>query len=295
MNYQGSKSYQTYIAGGLSGLASLISIYPTEYIKSQIQFKGNQKTFQDIIKGTYHKWGVKGFYHGITPLLIGSAPRSMFKFVGYEQAHFFMRKHHLLENHADLRNFIAGSFAGVLTSCMISSPTDNIKIHGIYQQTQNQIKQNMVQNAKSIWQMQKLPGFYRGLSSTAIKESLTFGLRFTFYHRIFNPLHHFESQLKNTTPDKMPKNPITSALAGGLGGGLVCLINNPFDVTQTRMQTNYQAKYRNLPDCMRSIIKEEGILALWKGASYRSLRAVPGVMISFYVYEIMCSMFNKIN
>jgi len=287
MNYKGHDSYRTLIAGGLSGLASLITIYPTEYIKSQVQFQGNYYGFRQICRQTYQNWGLFGFYRGMTPLLIGSIPRSMFKFAGYEQTHYLLRKHQLLTKYPDLQNFLSGSVAGVLTAVTVSSFTDNIKMNSIYHQTQHQQKLSLFQSTKQIYQQKGISGFYRGLSSTCMKESLTFGLRFTFYHRIFRPLHSFEAKIKNQDSKEMPKNSLTSAVAGGIGGGIVCLINNPFDVAQTRLQTNYSGKYHNLPHCLWNVIKEEGIMALWKGASYRSLRAIPGVMISFYVYEIL--------
>jgi solute carrier family 25 citrate transporter 1 len=288
MNYKGNKPYKIYIAGGLSGITSLMAIYPTEYLKTQVQLHGNQLSLTQLIKKTYSNWGVKGFYKGMVPLLIGSAPRSMFKFVGYEQAHYHLKNYQVFNKSPNLLNFISGASAGILTSILTSSPADNIKMKGIFYQTQKNIKLNTKQSIRKIWKDEGLYGFYKGLSSTMMKESLTFGLRFTFYHNIFNVLHHAEAVIKSTSHDKLPKNSVTSAIAGGIAGGIVCIINNPFDVTQTRMQTNYSHKYKSLPHCLFTIVKEEGPLALWKGASYRSLRAVPGIMIAFYVYEIIC-------
>ena len=175
MNYEGSKSYQTYIAGGLSGVASLTAIYPTEYLKSQIQFRGNQLSTKELIKKTYSRWGIRGFYHGMSPLLMASAPRSMFKFVGYEQTHYEMRKREWLKDSPHTRNFIAGAVAGLMTAGGVSSFTDNIKMRGIYDQTQKQQKNTMTQSMRAIWKEKGVRGFYRGLSSTGIKEAMTFG------------------------------------------------------------------------------------------------------------------------
>jgi solute carrier family 25 (mitochondrial citrate transporter), member 1 len=293
MNYNGNKSYQTYISGGLSGVASLVFIYPTEYLKSQVQFRGNQKTTMELIRHTYSRWGLRGFYHGMSPLFIASAPRSMFKFVGYEIIHYEMRKRGWLEESPHARNFIAGAAAGFMTAGGVSSLTDNIKMKGIYDQTQNGQKKTMRESAKTIWKEKGIRGFYRGLSSTGLKEAMTFGLRFFFYHPIFTQLHALEAEWKQTHPDELQKNPLTSAVAGGISGGLVCLINNPFDVTQTRMQTNYQGQYKNLAHCIWTILREEGVQTFWKGAGYRSLRAVPGVMISFGVYEGLYKIFHS--
>ena len=292
MNYNGKNSHQAFIAGGIAGLASLTSIYPTEYIKSQIQFHKNGLTTRDIIKNTYNRWGLRGFYRGISPLLLGSVPRSMCKFAGYEQTHYFLKERNLLGFSQDLRHFVSGGVAGIFTAVSVSSFTDNIKMKAIYDQTQHNVRRSLVSSVSELWKSQGIRGFYRGLSSTCIKESLTFGLRFTFYHRLFEPMHMLEAYWKGISREELKKNPLTSAIAGGIGGGMVCLINNPFDVTQTRLQTNYGRKYQNLRHCFVTIVREEGVRALWKGAGYRSARAVPGVMISFYVYEIIHNLFH---
>ena len=43
MNYNGNNLYKNTIAGGGAGITSLIVIYPTEYIKTQMQLYPKKK------------------------------------------------------------------------------------------------------------------------------------------------------------------------------------------------------------------------------------------------------------
>ena len=59
MNYSGNQIYINLLSGALAGPASLISIYPSEYIKTQQQLKINQnKTIPQIAKNTFQRQGL---------------------------------------------------------------------------------------------------------------------------------------------------------------------------------------------------------------------------------------------
>lgn len=47
----------------------------------------------------------------------------------------------------------------------------------------------------------------------------------------------------------------------------------PLDVVKTRMQS-LNAPYKNTLDCFVRIVQEEGVLALWKGATPRLGRLI---------------------
>ena len=68
---------------------------------------------------------------------------------------------------------------------------------------------------------------------------------------------------------------ITSTiLAGGISGVLARLVSTPFDVLKIRFQLqiepigkkNVHSKYTGVLQCLKTVIREEGLLALWKGS-----------------------------
>jgi solute carrier family 25 protein 34/35 len=73
---------------------------------------------------------------------------------------------------------------------------------------------------------------------------------------------------------------------------LVCLAMNPFDVASTRMYNqktdtnkNVGALYRNGFDCIRKIIRVEGLSALYKGFQAHYLRIGPHTILTFVFLE----------
>jgi solute carrier family 25 (mitochondrial thiamine pyrophosphate transporter), member 19 len=59
----------------------------------------------------------------------------------------------------------------------------------------------------------------------------------------------------------------SSAVAGGIAGGLTRLVTAPLDVIKIRFQLQQSERPRYLSMCgaFRSIVRTEGLLALWHG------------------------------
>ncbi|XP_066549207.1 solute carrier family 25 member 16 isoform X1 [Amia ocellicauda] len=73
------------MAGSMAGMTAVICTYPLDVIRARLAFQvkgehgytGIANAFQTIYK---HEGGVKGFYRGLTPTLIGMAPYAGFSF-----------------------------------------------------------------------------------------------------------------------------------------------------------------------------------------------------------------------
>lgn len=73
---------------------------------------------------------------------------------------------------------------------------------------------------------------------------------------------------------------------GSIAGVITVYTTMPLDVIKTRMQTVAgRAEYKNALQCGYKIIKDEGVLRLWKGTVPRLGRLVMSGGIVFYVYE----------
>jgi len=58
---------------------------------------------------------------------------------------------------------------------------------------------------------------------------------------------------------------LEDTLAGGFGAFACVMVGMPFDVTKLRMQTGWSSQ--GLFRCLQSVTQQEGVRALWKGAS----------------------------
>jgi solute carrier family 25 citrate transporter 1 len=56
---------------------------------------------------------------------------------------------------------------------------------------------------------------------------------------------------------------------------------------KTRMQGLAAARYSSTLDCLATVVREEGLLALYKGLAMRCARVVPGQGIIFCTYEVV--------
>ena len=78
--------------------------------------------------------------------------------------------------------------------------------------------------------------------------------------------------------------PVTFAF-GAFSGAVSVYGNNPIDVIKTRMQGLEAAKYRSTVDCFLRIVRQEGLLALYKGSVPRLGRACLDAGITFMAYD----------
>ncbi|KAL0053669.1 hypothetical protein WJX82_009153 [Trebouxia sp. C0006] len=62
-----------------------------------------------------------------------------------------------------------------------------------------------------------------------------------------------------------PAHPAVKSLAGSIGGAAEACCLQPIDVIKTRLQLDHVGKYKGIWHCGETIIKEEGVRALWKG------------------------------
>jgi len=79
---------QSIIAGGIAGGIEICITYPTEYVKTQMQLYEELKTLGmiGVGKDTVKKFGIRGLYRGLTPLLAFSIPKSAVRFWAFEEA-----------------------------------------------------------------------------------------------------------------------------------------------------------------------------------------------------------------
>ena len=59
----------------------------------------------------------------------------------------------------------------------------------------------------------------------------------------------------------------TSAIAGGVAGSVTRLITAPLDVLKIRFQLQFpkSPQYASVLGALKLIVKEEGVISLWKG------------------------------
>jgi len=84
------------------------------------------------------------------------------------------------------------------------------------------------------------------------------------------------------------QDPCANLLAGGVGGLASLVIGHPFDTVKVRLQTMRTDRqggsqvYVNARDCLRKIVRHEGVGTLFKGMSALAYSSVPRFALMFY-------------
>ncbi|TPX67689.1 hypothetical protein SpCBS45565_g03553 [Spizellomyces sp. 'palustris'] len=283
-------------AGTIAGAVEATITYPTEYVKTQLQLQSKTavKAFDgpwDCVVKTVRERGFFGLYRGLSALVIGTASKAGIRFLSFEQ----FKKMLADENGkvAGQRMMLAGLGAGVTEAVIAVTPTETIKTKLIHDQNQpNPRYRGLIHGTREIIRSEGIGGIYRGMTAVVARQGANSAVRLSTY-----------GMLKEKVQDRYPLDPITNkrvvpwyvTFANGAFAGIVTVYSTmPLDVMKTRMQAlNAKELYRNSFHCLYRIVTEEGIRALWKGATPRLGRLIFSGGIVFTVYEQVLSIFER--
>lgn len=125
--------------------------------------------------------------------------------------------------------------------------------------------------ARTIMAEGGIASFYKGLSAGLLRQATYGTARLGLFRTMSNALA--EPGSKDTKAWK-------SVVAGLGSGGLAAVVGNPCDLALIRMQADatlpesQRRNYRNVIHALTSIVKQEGVLALWNGCMPTVYRAM---------------------
>ncbi|XP_078062110.1 tricarboxylate transport protein, mitochondrial-like [Mustelus asterias] len=277
------------LAGGLAGGIEICITFPTEYVKTQLQLdeRANPPRYKgmvDCVRVTVRDHGVKGLYRGLSSLLYGSIPKSAVRFGMFEFLH-----NQMIDEKGVLtkwRSFLCGLGAGMAEAVVVVCPMETIKVKFIHDQSSHNPKYHgFFHGLREIIREQGIRGTYQGLTATILKQGSNQAIRFFVMTTLRN-------WYKGDDLNKQI-NPFITATFGVTAGAASVFGNTPLDVVKTRMQGLESSKYRNTLDCAYQIVKNEGLLAFYKGTVPRLARVCLDVAIVFVIYEEVVKLLNK--
>uniref|UniRef100_A0A3Q0RIG6 Si:dkey-150i13.2 n=1 Tax=Amphilophus citrinellus TaxID=61819 RepID=A0A3Q0RIG6_AMPCI len=211
-----------------------------------------------------------------------------------------------------LKNFVAGGVGG---ACLLLAghPLDTIKVrlqtqpkaaqYVLYTGTYDCLRKTVSKEvqlsgggskyagpwdcAVRLYKEQGIRSVYKGTVLTLIRDVPSNGLYFLTYEYLkdfLTPEGQSVSQL--STPRIL--------LAGGVAGILNWTIALPPDVLKSNFQTAADGKYRGLADVLRTLLREEGPKALYKGFNAVFLRAFPANAACFLGFEVALKGLNMV-
>lgn len=179
---------------------------------------------------------------------------------------------------------VAGMGAGVL-SAITCSPLDVAKMRVQVQTSLGDARYRGVYGAlATIYADEGVAGWFRGIAPSMCSVAVFWSVYFPCYDRAKQQIAQ-ASGLPETSS-------VVHCGAAAAAGGLTDVITNPLWVVRTRMATSQLRnagtsgtdEYASMASTIRSIVRDEGLAAFWKGLN-ASLLGLSHIMIQFPLYE----------
>ncbi|KAI9343854.1 S-adenosylmethionine transporter [Zopfochytrium polystomum] len=255
---------QALVAGGVAGTSVDTVLFPLDTIKTRLQSK----------QGFHAAGGFKGIYRGLSSAVIGSAPGASMFFVTYETLKKTLRKMSSTLNDSFIH--MAAASGGEVMACIVRVPTEVVK-----QRMQTGQYKSVGPAVSSILKAEGLPGLYRGYSMTIFREIPFTCVQF--------PLYEYFKRLYARKMGRAPSS-LEAAVFGSISGGTAAAVTTPLDVVKTRImlsQRNGGDGYHTIPSAFRTIVREEGPGALFKGITPRVTWISMGGAVFLGTYELV--------
>ena len=238
-----------------ASIAELLT-HPMDYIKTQKQYHKKNISIMEIIKKTYNKKGILGFYPSVVPAISRHLIYTTSRIAIYEN---FRNENSSVIQKAGITIF-ASSFGQFL-----ATPTDVIKV-----QLQTHSKKTSL-IIKDIYKTDGLLGFYNGWKPSIVRAILVnIGELLTY--------DTTKKYLLNYMNDSIYCHIISSINSGFVS----TVLSTPADVIKTRIMADNSGTIYSVT---KDIIKNEGITSLWKGFFPIWARIAPWQMFFWISYE----------
>ncbi|XP_044633184.2 mitochondrial ornithine transporter 1-like [Equus asinus] len=183
----------------------------------------------------------------------------------------------------DLHNAAAGSFASAFAA-LVLCPTELVKCR-LQTMYEMQMSGKIAKSQNTVWSVMKSIlrkdgplGFYHGLSSTLLREVPGYFFFFGGYElsRSFFASGRSKDEL----------GPVPLMLSGGVGGICLWLAVYPVDCIKSRIQVlSMSGKQAGFLGTFITVVRNEGIMALYSGLKPSMIRAFPANGALFLAYE----------
>ncbi|KAK7686861.1 hypothetical protein QCA50_009937 [Cerrena zonata] len=261
---------KSFAAGGFGGVCAVLTGHPFDLVKVRLQ-TGVYDTTSQCIRQTLVKDGLRGFYRGVLPPLIGVTPMFAVSFWGYDVGKKLVSS--FTGRSADkftIQDTSTAGFISAVPTTLVAAPFERVKV-------MMQIQQKEASMASVIKEMYKTGGIrsiFKGSLATLARDGPGSALYFATYEVLKEKL---------STPGKdMSIGAIVTA--GGFAGVSMWLGVFPIDTiksTQQSSNTNI-----SIFKTTSNIYKKGGIKAFFPGVGPALARSFPANAATFLGVEL---------
>ncbi|KAG0168392.1 hypothetical protein DFQ28_008429 [Apophysomyces sp. BC1034] len=308
-----SRSYVHFVAGGVGGLAGAICTSPLDVVKTRLQSTFYQQAkirpsgFQThFILGHFLETGrllarikqvegFRGYFKGLGPNLIGVIPARSINFFTYGNG---KKMYTELNDGRETPgvHLVSAATAGIFTATA-TNPIWVVKTRLQLQGNGRQQYRNSLDCVLNILRGEGIKGLYKGMSASylGVVEGT---LQWVIYEDLKRKWAVPKSEVSQgrTIGGKGLRDWMGNVGAAAISKFVAACVSYPHEVLRTRLRQpveNGIQKYTGLWQCLRLVLKEEGIVALYGGMTAHLMRVVPNAAIMFFCYEAIVHHFGE--
>lgn len=284
--HQVLESAHHFALGSLAGAFGAFMVYPIDLVKTRMQNQRSSRVGEmlyknslDCAKKVIKNEGFKGLYSGVLPQLIGVAPEKAIKLTVND----LVRGHFSKDGQIRLpHEILAGASAGAC-QVIFTNPLEIVKIR---LQVQGEVAKTVegVPRRSAMWIVKNLGlvGLYKGASACLLRDVPFSAIYFPTYNHLKRD-YFGESSTKQL-------GVLQLLTAGAIAGMPAAYLTTPCDVIKTRLQVEARkgdTSYASLTHCAKTVFKEEGFKAFFKGGPARIMRSSPQFGFTLAGYEVL--------
>ncbi|KAG5347220.1 KMCP1 protein, partial [Acromyrmex charruanus] len=284
------KDWRPFVYGGLASIVAELCTFPLDTTKTRLQVQGQKYDEKfarlkysgmiDALMQISKQEGIKGLYSGISSAILRQATYGTIKFGTY-----YSLKKAAIDTWAtgDLVtiNIVCAALAGAISSA-IANPTDVVKVR--MQVNGNERNISLFTCFQDVYRYEGVRGLWRGVGPTAQRAAVIAAVEL--------PIYDYTKIKCMSLLGNSVSNHFVSSFVASMGSAVA---STPIDVIRTRLMNQKRVHiaskkassyiYSGSIDCLVQTIKNEGVLALYKGFIPTWFRMGPWNIIFFITYE----------
>lgn len=267
--------------GFISSFTSAIITQPFQVISTNLIVntynERKRKSLLHIIKYTYNKEGISGFYRGFTAATLKNIVGSSIYFACLEHFMHVFRKYDINKVYVNMISASIARAVQVVVVCPLNVIKTRFEVHGFNSYD------NTLDAFRKIYIMEGMKGYFKGMRSVLVKEVPYSAMFYTIYEYSKKKMH----SMKLITNMQM-----ASAIASLLSVGILTLLTNPLEVIRTRLQYQFfsqknEHNYRGILQGVYTISKMEGMKGLMSGMVPVFLKKGTAGLVVWTLYDTL--------
>jgi len=297
---QRQEKLASFLAGISSGSLASVVCAPLDLVRTRLQVQGSMlselkeemgfsRMFRDIIRND----GLVGCFRGLTPTL-ACVPifwGIYFPIYEFSKPHFIKlyygeNIHNVTDNHASspLVSLSSAIFAGAIADVLVNpmflvrTRMQTESLH-YFVEHKEMPQLTMRQTIASLYNEGggNLLIFWRGLTASMLGLSHV-GIQF--------PTYEYFKAVARRRNDSNEESAADLLVASGLSKLCACAATYPHEVVRSRVMDLRGENAVSMTDTVKSIVKEEGWMGLYRGLHISLIRVVPNCCLTFISYEL---------